>query len=130
MATADKIIPRIIARGTTLATQGGSWLRQHFNAWCYAGKNSLRLRLLAFFGGGLLVVWCVTALIAWYESSTTIDEFFDTQQMLFAQRLAAGNLPLSTPPRPSSLLELANSPKANMKKKPWPLPCSLILARW
>lgn len=117
MATADKIIPRIIARGTTLATQGGSWLRQHFNAWCYAGKNSLRLRLLAFFGGGLLVVWCVTALIAWYESSTTIDEFFDTQQMLFAQRLAAGNLPLSTPPPPKLIARAGKFPKGEHEKE-------------
>lgn len=79
------------------------WLAQHLHAWSRAGKNSLRVRLLAFFGGFLLVAWGTTALIAWHESSETIDEFFDTQQMLFAQRLAAGNLPLHSAPLPGPM---------------------------
>ena len=92
----------------TLATKGMPWVQhtvlpwfgQHLHTWRSAGKNSLRLRLLAFFGGFLFVAWSATALIAWSESSEAIDEFFDTQQMLFAQRLAAGNLPSSATPLP------------------------------
>ena len=90
----------------TLATKGMPWVQhtvlpwfgQHLHTWRSAGKNSLRLRLLAFFGGFLFVAWSATALIAWSESSEAIDEFFDTQQMLFAQRLAAGNLPAGATP--------------------------------
>lgn len=50
---------------------------------------SLRLRLSLFFAGLLLAVWSVTALYSWWESREYIDQFFDTQQMLFAKRLAA-----------------------------------------
>ena len=50
---------------------------------------SLRLRLSLFFAALLFAVWSVTAFYCWWESREYIDEFFDTQQMLFAKRLAA-----------------------------------------
>ncbi len=53
-----------------------------------AGKKSLRLRLSIFFAAFLVVAWLCTAVAAWIECREYINEFFDTQQMLFAERLA------------------------------------------
>ena len=55
-----------------------------------AGK-SLRLRLCAFFTLLVAVAWLSATGLAWFESRDYIDEFFDTQQMLFARQLAAIN---------------------------------------
>ena len=49
---------------------------------------SLRLRLSLFFALLLFVAWSVAAVWSWRESVERIDTFFDTQQMLFAKRLA------------------------------------------
>lgn len=50
---------------------------------------SLRLRLSLFFALLLFVAWSVAAVSSWMESMERIDAFFDTQQMLFAKRLAS-----------------------------------------
>jgi len=39
------------------------------------------------------VAWLVAAVFSWLESREHIDTFFDTQQMLFAKRLAAAKYP-------------------------------------
>ena len=54
-----------------------------------AGAWSLRLRLSLFFASLLLVAGLVAALFSWWASRDNIDTFFDTQQMLFAKRLAS-----------------------------------------
>lgn len=61
---------------------------------------SLRLRLSLFFAVFLLLAWGVALLWSWLENREYINEFFDTQQMLFAKRLAAadfGNLTRQLP---------------------------------
>lgn len=82
--------------------QGGVFLRRIWASRCHKpeGRKSLRLRLLAFFSVFLVAAWLVAAFFAWDEATEYIDEFFDTQQMIFAKRLAttdfgdyAGTLP-------------------------------------
>ncbi len=61
---------------------------------------SLRLRLSLFFGLLILLTWGVALGWSWLENREYINEFFDTQQMLFAKRLAAadfGNLTRQLP---------------------------------
>lgn len=50
--------------------------------------KSLRLRLVVFFSIFLAVAWLIAAVSAWKEAKGHIDEFFDTQQMVFAKTLA------------------------------------------
>jgi len=50
---------------------------------------SLRLRLILLFGMLALVTWLVASAVAWHQTRHNINEVFDTQQMLFAKRLAA-----------------------------------------
>ena len=66
-----------------------------------AGK-SLRLRLCVFFTLLVVGAWFTAAGFAWFESREHIDEFFDTQQMLFARQLAAMNFADSLSPSTSS----------------------------
>ncbi len=54
-------------------------------------RKSLRLRLSVFFAAFLVGAWLLAALLAWLECRSYINEFFDTQQLLFAERLAEGN---------------------------------------
>ena len=61
---------------------------------------SLRLRLSLFFAILILLTWSVALVWSWLENREYINEFFDTQQMLFAKRLAAadfGNLTRQLP---------------------------------
>lgn len=51
-------------------------------------KKSLRLRLSIFFAAFLVTAWSFAAFSTWMECRAYINEFFDTQQMLFAKRLA------------------------------------------
>lgn len=53
---------------------------------------SLRLRLIVIFGLLALLTWCCASLVAWKITRDNINEVFDTQQMLFAKRLATANL--------------------------------------
>ncbi|MDR1125419.1 MAG: two-component system sensor histidine kinase QseC [Deltaproteobacteria bacterium] len=52
---------------------------------------SLRLRLSLFFAILLLMTWSIALVWSWLENRAYINEFFDTQQMLFAKRLAAAD---------------------------------------
>ena len=53
---------------------------------------SLRTRLILLFSLVLLLVWGIASALAWVRTQQTIDELFDTQQMLFAKRLATARL--------------------------------------
>ncbi|MEQ9918085.1 quorum sensing histidine kinase QseC [Pectobacterium aroidearum] len=54
-------------------------------------RLSLRLRLITGFTLLTLICWCVASLLSWYQTRHNINELFDTQQMLFAKRLATMN---------------------------------------
>lgn len=56
-------------------------------------RRSLRFRLSCFFAILLFAAWTVAAAWSWRSSVERIDEFFDTQQMLFAKRLASASYP-------------------------------------
>ncbi|WP_437891217.1 quorum sensing histidine kinase QseC [Phytobacter sp. V91] len=51
--------------------------------------TSLRLRLTLLFLLLSAAAWLAASLVAWQQTSDTLDELFDTQQMLFAKRLSA-----------------------------------------
>ncbi|WP_274865154.1 quorum sensing histidine kinase QseC [Serratia marcescens] len=55
-------------------------------------RLSLRLRLILIFSLLALLTWSIASVVAWVMSRNTINEVFDTQQMLFAKRLATANL--------------------------------------
>ncbi len=57
--------------------------------------KSLRLRLSIFFAIFLAVTWLSAAAFAWHECRKYINEFFDTEQLMFAKMLAASNMPES-----------------------------------
>lgn len=53
---------------------------------------SLRLRLILLFSLLALMTWLIASGVAWHQTRKHINEVFDTQQMLFAKRLAATGL--------------------------------------
>lgn len=55
-------------------------------------RLNLRLRLILIFSLLALLTWSTASVVAWVMSRNTINEVFDTQQMLFAKRLATANL--------------------------------------
>lgn len=55
-------------------------------------RLSLRLRLILIFSLLALLTWCSASLVAWMMTRDNVNEVFDTQQMLFAKRLATANL--------------------------------------
>ncbi|MFI8417894.1 quorum sensing histidine kinase QseC [Serratia sp. NPDC078593] len=55
-------------------------------------RLSLRVRLSLIFSLLALVTWCIASVVAWNITRHNINEVFDTQQMLFAKRLATANL--------------------------------------
>ncbi|QMV53807.1 quorum sensing histidine kinase QseC [Ewingella americana] len=55
-------------------------------------RLSLRLRLILLFGILALVTWLVASFFAWQQTRHNINEVFDTQQILFAKRLAGAGL--------------------------------------
>jgi len=56
-------------------------------------KNlSLRVRLILIFSLLALLTWLIASGVAWHQTRKHINEVFDTQQMLFAKRLAATGL--------------------------------------
>lgn len=55
-------------------------------------RLSLRLRLILLFGILALVTWLVASVFAWQQTRHNINEVFDTQQILFAKRLAGAGL--------------------------------------
>ena len=70
---------------------------------------SLRLRLSVYFGLLLTVAWLVAALLAWKECREYADEFFDTQQVLFAKRLVVADF--GTIAKPSPLFQIKQDNK-------------------
>ncbi|MFS2221442.1 quorum sensing histidine kinase QseC [Pantoea sp. B65] len=54
-------------------------------------RMSLRLRLIVGFILLTLLCWGVASIESWYQTRHKINELFDTQQMLFAKRLATMN---------------------------------------
>ncbi|WP_416069093.1 quorum sensing histidine kinase QseC [Testudinibacter aquarius] len=54
--------------------------------------SSLRLRLIIILSFASLLLWSVATLIAWLKAKDETDKVFDTQQILFAERLASSNL--------------------------------------
>ncbi|MFI3310393.1 quorum sensing histidine kinase QseC [Ewingella allii] len=55
-------------------------------------RLSLRLRLILLFGLLALLTWLAASVIAWQQTRHNINEVFDTQQILFAKRLAGAGL--------------------------------------
>lgn len=53
---------------------------------------SLRVRLILIFSLLALLTWLIASGVAWHQTRKHINEVFDTQQMLFAKRLAATGL--------------------------------------
>lgn len=101
-------IPRENTKRTTIMSCIGSWTLKtpagaaKLLAWGLAflsrvrgyfdnfpvSRKSLHLRLSVFFAVFLMIAWLIAAFFAWIECKGYINEFFDTQQMLFAKRLA------------------------------------------
>lgn len=52
-------------------------------------RLSLQLRLSLFFIVAIAVTWVLASIFAWYKANKYINEFFDTHQTLFAQKIAA-----------------------------------------
>lgn len=75
-------------------------------------RKSLRLRLCAFFSLFLVAVWLLAAFFAWKECREYIDEFFDSQQMLFAKRLATSDFASSVGKLPETGTFLPNVRKS------------------
>lgn len=66
---------------------------------------SLRLRLILGFIVLIVITWACASALAWNQTRDTVDELFDTQQMLFAKRLTAlniGDLAVKSPQLPRS----------------------------
>lgn len=55
-------------------------------------RLSLRLRLILIFSLLALVTWCSASVVAWMMTRNNINQVFDTQQLLFAKRLATTDL--------------------------------------
>ncbi|WP_369791011.1 quorum sensing histidine kinase QseC [Rouxiella sp. WC2420] len=55
-------------------------------------RMSLRGRLILLFAVLALITWTVASSVAWQQTRHKINEVFDTQQMLFAKRLATAGL--------------------------------------
>lgn len=53
---------------------------------------SLRLRLTLWLSLLALSIWGVSTAVAWYQVRKEVNEVFDAQQILFAQRLASSDL--------------------------------------
>ncbi len=77
--------------------------RQGGRAWLPPlSQWSLRLRLCLFFLLILITAWALAGLLAWKECKEYIDEFYDSQQMLFAKRLASASFSNLTDRLPST----------------------------
>ncbi|PJG85167.1 quorum sensing histidine kinase QseC [Conservatibacter flavescens] len=55
-------------------------------------KTSLGLRLIAMLSIVSLVIWAISTSIAWFQVRKEVNEVFDAQQVLFAERLASTDL--------------------------------------
>lgn len=61
--------------------------------------RSLRFRLMLVLSLTALLIWIVSTAVAWIQVRKEVNEVFDTQQILFAQRLASSNLHTMLPER-------------------------------
>ncbi|MDH2997072.1 two-component system sensor histidine kinase QseC [Pasteurellaceae bacterium LFhippo2] len=55
-------------------------------------NNSLRIRLMIILSCTALAIWLISTVVAWVQVRKDVNEVFDAQQILFAQRLASSNL--------------------------------------
>ncbi|MBD4684535.1 two-component system sensor histidine kinase QseC, partial [Xanthomonas citri pv. citri] len=55
-------------------------------------NNSLRFRLIVILSGISLLIWFTATAIEWFKFREEMDKQFDTQQVLFAERLASSNI--------------------------------------
>lgn len=55
-------------------------------------NTSLRFRLAVLISGSALLIWLVSTTVAWWQVRKEVNQVFDAQQILFAQRLASSNL--------------------------------------
>lgn len=56
--------------------------------------SSLRFRLIIVISFASLCIWLMSTAVAWFQVRHEVHKMFDTQQILFAQRLASSNLHL------------------------------------
>ncbi|TCP95767.1 two-component system sensor histidine kinase QseC [Cricetibacter osteomyelitidis] len=54
--------------------------------------RSLRVRLILFLSVAALCLWGIATAIAWRQAAKEINELFDTQQILFAERLTSSDM--------------------------------------
>lgn len=80
------------------------------------GGKSLRFRLCVFFSLFLVAAWLLAAFFAWKECREYIDEFFDSQQMLFAKRLATSDFTNSIGKLPETKKLLLGAHKGSFGK--------------
>lgn len=57
-------------------------------------QRSLRFRLIIVISLTALLIWAVSTSVAWFQVRKEVNQVFDTQQILFAERLASSNLHL------------------------------------
>lgn len=55
-------------------------------------KNSLRFRLIVILSSISLLIWFIATGVQWFKFRKELNKQFDTQQILFAERLASSNL--------------------------------------
>ncbi|UDW84091.1 two-component system sensor histidine kinase QseC [Pasteurella canis] len=55
-------------------------------------NKSLRFRLTLVLSLTALTIWLISTAVAWFQVRHEVNEVFDAQQVLFAQRLASSNL--------------------------------------
>ena len=51
-------------------------------------KRSLRFRLIATLSLASIFVWLLSTAVAWFQVRKEVNQVFDAQQILFAERLA------------------------------------------
>lgn len=55
-------------------------------------NNSLRFRLIVILSGISLLIWFTATAIEWFKFREEMNKQFDTQQVLFAEKLASSNI--------------------------------------
>ena len=55
-------------------------------------KRSLRFRLIATLSLVSVLVWLISTVVAWFQVRKEVNQVFDAQQILFAERLASSDL--------------------------------------
>lgn len=55
-------------------------------------NSSLRFRLMVVISFSAALIWLISTTVAWFQVRKEINEVFDAQQILFAQRIASSDL--------------------------------------